>query len=340
MSACAALPAGPAAPARVRCVFVLGPTASGKTALAVHLARRFEGEIVSADSRQVYRSLDLGTGKDLAEYGTGPDRVPFNLIDVADPAEDYHVFRFLAEARRALQEIRQRGRLPIVAGGSGLYLKALLAGYCPEGGPPQPALRRELAAIPDASLADWLRREAPDIAARTDFSQRRRVLRAVEIARTRQQRLPTPAGSEVGLAPLLLGPYYPRAVIHQRIERRLDARLEAGLVAEVAGLHARGLSWERLEWFGLEYRFVALHLQGRLSLGEMRETLLARIRRFAKSQDVWFRKLEREGWPIHWLPGGDRAQAENLVARFLAGETLPAPALRLNETLYGPRTPP
>jgi tRNA dimethylallyltransferase len=318
-------------------VFVVGPTASGKTSLAVALARRFGGEVVSADSRQVYRGLDIGTGKDLAEYGTGPDRVPSHLLDVVEPDADYHVFRFLAEARQALREITARGRLPIVAGGSGLYLQALLSGYSLEGGAPDPGLRQDLEGRTDRDLLECLRREAPDLAARVDSTQRCRLVRAVEIARTRR---PAPDGPwpEPPLDALLLGPYYPRRTMHARIEARLEARLASGLVAEVAGLHARGLSWARLEWLGLEYRFVALHLQGHLTYGQMRETLLARIRRLCKAQDGWFRRFEREGWPIHWLPAGDPVQAGELVRRFLAGEELPPPVLRLNDTLYGPRT--
>lgn len=319
------------------CVFVVGPTASGKTRLAVSLARRFGGEIVSADSRQVYRTLDLGTGKDLAEYGSGADRVPVHLIDVVGPDEAYHLFRFVAEAQAALRDIAARGRLPVVAGGSCLYVNALLGGYGLDGAPPTPELRRGLEGLADAELIGILRREAPDLAARADPSQRRRLVRAVEIARSRGgDTVPAPAA--LRLRPLLLAPFYPRSAIHERIERRLDERLAAGLVAEVARLHAGGLSWERLDWFGLEYRYVAQHLQGRMGFAEMRQTLLARIRRFCKSQDVWYRKMEREGQVIHWLPGGDLPQAVELVRRFVDGAPLPAPVIRLNDVLYGPRS--
>jgi len=333
-SAGTALPAEHATP---RCLFVIGPTASGKTALAVRLARRLAGEVVSADSRQVYRGLDLGTGKDLAEYGAGDDRVPYHLIDIVDPGEDYHVFRFLAGARQAILDIVGRGRLPIVTGGSGLYIKALLDGYRLSGGGPDPGLRQSLAGLSDHELLECLQREAPDLAARVDTGQRRRLLRAVEIARSRVGP-ESAAGPEFRPEALLLAPYYPRQQMHARIESRLDARLAAGLVAEVAGLQARGLSWERLEWFGLEYRFVARHLQGFLDLAQTRAGLLAGIRQFCRAQDAWCRKLEREGHPIQWLPGGDPEQAEALARRFLAGETLPPPVLRLNDTLYGPRT--
>jgi tRNA dimethylallyltransferase len=317
-------------------VFVVGPTASGKTALAVGLAQRFGGEVVSADSRQVYRGLDLGTGKDLAEYGAGAARVPHHLIDVAEPQEDYHLFRFVSEARAAIAAIAGRGRLPIVAGGSGLYVNALLADYGLDGAPPNPALRCELEGATDAELMSMLRQEAPDLADRVDAGQRRRLLRAVEIARSRTLP-PTAVLPTLRLRPLLLGPYYPRAAMHGRIARRLDARLAAGMVEEVAALHASGLSWERLAWFGLEYRCVAPYLRGEVSLAEMRETLFSRIRRLCRAQDTWFRKMEREGKDIRWIPGGDLGVAGELVQRFLAGEVLPPPALRLCDTLYGPQ---
>jgi tRNA dimethylallyltransferase len=326
-----------AAAGEVRCVFVLGPTATGKTALAVGLARVFGGEVVSADSRQVYRGLDLGTGKDVAEYGVGAARVAHHLIDVAEPLEDYHLFRFVSEARAAIAAIAARGRLPIVAGGSGLYVNALLDDYGLDGAAPDPGLRRELESVSDAELMSVLRREAPDLAERVDAGQRRRLLRAVEIARSRNTS-PSRVRPALRLRSLLLGPYYPRATVHERIARRLDARLEAGMVGEVAALHANGLSWERLAWFGLEYRCVGLHLQGKLSLAEMREVLLARIRQFCRAQDVWFRKMERAGKDIHWIPGGEAELAADLVGRFLAGEELPPPVLRLSATLYGPQT--
>ncbi len=327
------------APAGLPCVVAVGPTATGKTRLAVALARRFRGEVISADSRQVYRGLDLGTGKDLEEYGVGAERVPVHLIDIVDPAEPYHLFRFVADAQAALRDVAGRGCLPVIAGGSGLYIHALIHGYALEGTAPSEALREDLAGLSDAELLATLQREAPDLAARVDIHQRRRLVRAVEIARSRAAEPPAgpPPAERLTLRPLLIGPYYPRAEVHARIAARLDARLQAGLIDEVARLHAAGLSWERLAWFGLEYRHVSQYLQGEVDLQGMRETLLARIRRFCKAQDAWLRKIEREGTPIHWLPGGDLAQAVELVERFLAGATLPAPSLRLNEILYGPR---
>jgi len=308
----------------------------GKTRLGVSLARRFKGEIVSADSRQVYRGLDIGTGKDLDEYGAGAERIPCHLIDIVDPTEEYNLFRFLADAPQAINDIAARGKLPIAVGGTPLYLNALLDGYAMEGGAPDPNLRRELEGLATPDLCEMLEREAPDVFARTDLTQRRRVVRALEIARSRQGAPPCPPAAP--LDPLLIAPYYPRQEVHRRIAQRLDSRLRDGLVEEVRALHDRGLSWERLEFLGLEYRCVAQHLQHRMGLAEMCEKLRARIRRFGKSQDVWFRKMEREGKVIHWLPRGDLGKAVRLVEQFLAGTPLPPPEITLKDTLYGPRS--
>ena len=322
----------------VQCVVVMGPTATGKTRLGVALARQFHGEIIGADSRQVYRGLDIGTGKDLKEFGTGPERVPYHLIDIADPTEDYHLFRFVADARQAIGDVLERGHLPIVVGGSALYLNALLDDYSLEGGEPDPELRRSLECLSEEALLEILRREAPDIYARTDQTQKRRIVRAVEIARSR---VPG-SGNDAppALDALLIAPYYKRQVVHERIAARLDERLKEGLLDEVQALHDRGLSWERLDYFGLEYRYVAQCLQGTLTLAEMREKLFFRIRRFCKSQDIWFRKMERAGKIIHWLPGGDLRKAIELVRLFLDGKPLPPPEIALKDTFYGPQSTP
>jgi tRNA dimethylallyltransferase len=298
----------------LRCLVVTGVTASGKTRLAVHLARKFQGEILSADSRQVYRGLDLGTGKDREEYGTGDEAVPVHLLDIVDPGEEFHLFRFLAEAHQALLDIASRGKLPIIAGGSPLYLQALLDGYDLSGGAPDPELRLQLAQLPLPELIEMLRKEAsPALLARTDLTQARRVMRAIEIARSGDLCEPGAALQDS----LILAPKYPRPVCHQRIEKRLDERLDQGLVEEVRQLHANGLSWEKLDWLGLEYRYVARFLKGELSWLDMRQSLLVQIRRFCRRQDIWFRKMEREGKVIHWLPEGDPLLAEQLTSAWL-----------------------
>lgn len=321
-------------------VAVVGPTASGKTRLAVGLARQFGGEIVSFDSRQVYRGLDLGSGKDLDEYrgppGTLP--VPYHLIDLVAPDEEFDLFRFLEHAREAIRDIRRRGCLPIGVGGSALHIKALLDNYRLEGAGVAPELRRDLESRTDDELLCLLAAEAPDLHARVDRTQRRRIVRALEIARTRGAGRETDVADSLALRPLLLGPYFTRPELHARIEARLDARLAAGLVAEVARLHAAGLAWERLEFFGLESRYVSRHLTGALSLSDMRSQLLARIRQFCRRQEIWLRKLEREGKVIHWIPRGDLAEAVAVVQAFLENRPLSPPRLRLSAIHYGPRS--
>ncbi len=281
---------------------VTGPTATGKTALAVRLARRFDGEIVSIDSRQVYRGMDLGTGKDLAEYASGGPPVPYHLIDIVNPAEEYNLAFFVRDAFAAIRNIAGRGRLPVLCGGSTLYLDALLRGYELPGN----ALPRYVPGVP----------------------------------RQRQQGGAPSFQPPFQLEALTLGVYLPRETVRDRIEKRLDARLEAGMIEEVRHLHnLAGIDYDRLEFFGLEYREIARYLQGQLTRDEMRTELLTRIRQFAKRQDGFFRKMEREGVVIHWLPAAEAdGAAEALLTEFLAGRPLPPPQRRMSDTFYGRKT--
>ena len=311
---------------------ITGPTATGKTKLAVHLARRFGGEIISADSRQVYRHMDLGTGKDLDEYGDGADRVPCHLLDVVDPQEDFHLKKFIELALAAMDGIRSRNRLPVIAGGTPLYVNALIRGYDLPGGEPDPQLREELQSLSHEQLMARLQAVAtPEFLKRVDITQDKRIIRAIEIALSPQAE---PIHAEPLDNPLVIAPYYPRKTVRERIEIRLDERLKLGLVEEVRMLHQNGVSWEKLDWFGLEYRYVSRYLKNELTFDQMRTELLAKIRHFCKSQDIWFRKMEREGIAIHWIPEGDTATAESLVARWLAHEPLPKPAIRLADITY------
>ncbi|MBQ9501943.1 MAG: tRNA (adenosine(37)-N6)-dimethylallyltransferase MiaA [Lentisphaeria bacterium] len=287
-------------PAPVKVLAVTGPTATGKTALAVKLAERFGGEIVSVDSRQVYRGLDIGSGKDIEEYGN----IPYHLIDIADPAaEVYNLARFCADAFAAVKDIADRGRLPVLCGGTALYLLALLAGY----------------RLPGTALPP----------------------RNSGMPRTRQA-----GGGEDSFSPpfpldaLVLGVYYPRAEVRERIRIRLDKRLEEGMLDEGKRLLASGVSLEKMEFFGLEYREMARFLAGKCTRREMRDVLLNRIRQFAKRQDIFFRKMEREGHVIHWLDRGDFGTAVRLTGSFLAGEALPPPDFRLTEIVNPSRPVP
>ncbi len=315
----------------IRSLVVTGPTASGKTHLAVELCRRFDGEIVSADSRQVYRGLDIGTGKDLEEYGSGANAVPYHLIDIVEPNEEFHLFRYLDVARKALQDISSRGRLPVVTGGSVLYVKALLDGYDQDGGAPNAELRAELETQSLEALVEILRKEAsPALFRRTDMTQKRRVIRSIELARFGETVKPVPLIDDS----LVIAPFFSRKVIHARIEKRLDERLAQGMLEEVQRLHDQGMSWERMDWLGLEYRFAAKTLTGELTVPQMRDMLLAHIRQFCKRQDGWFRKLERDGRRIYWIRDGNLEEATALVARWLAGKPLPDPTIHLNDIRY------
>ena len=279
---------------------ILGPTASGKTRLAVALARAIQGEIISADSRQVYVGMDIGTGKDLSEYTQGGQRVPYHLIDSVPPGEKYHVRRFQQEARQAMEQIRARGKQPILCGGTGLYIEALLHDYALTGVPINEALRVEHERqTTEALLVRWEKYRPIHPAA--DLSTRKRLIRALEVAEYLAQN----PGFMISSAPLhykVFGLNPPTELRRERITKRLHARLNQGLVAEVEGLLAQGLTPEQLIYYGLEYKYVTEYLVGKLAYDTMVERLNTEIHRFAKRQMTYFRKMERGGIPIHWLP--------------------------------------
>ncbi|HJV67095.1 MAG TPA: tRNA (adenosine(37)-N6)-dimethylallyltransferase MiaA [Geomonas sp.] len=292
---------------------VLGATASGKTALGVELARRLAGEIISADSRQVYRGMDIGTGKDLHEYGG----VPYHLIDVAEPGQEFNLFEFQKHFLNAFQDISQRRKLPLLVGGTGMYLDCILRGYRLSEVPDNPQLRQELAPLSMEELAHRLKQANPALHNSTDLTERPRLLRAIEIAEF------TPASSEPWpeIRPLILGIAWERSVQRERITKRLQDRLAAGMIEEVERLHAQGVPWERLEFYGLEYRFLSRYLQGEISRNDLFQKLNSAIHEFAKKQGNWFRRMETHGIRIHWLNGAENPLAEALEVIRVQGET-------------------
>jgi tRNA dimethylallyltransferase len=291
---------------------VLGSTASGKTKLAVALAQMLNGEIISADSRQVYRGLDIGSGKDLDEY----QDIKHHLIDIVDPGYEYNIFDFQQNVIDAYQEITNKNKLAIMAGGSALYVDSILKGYRLIEVPENIALRASLATLSHDDLVNKLQKLKPNLHNTTDLIDRDRLVRAIEIAQGEHDA----QGSHndfPDLKPLIFAIRWPREVIRQRITERLKVRMEQGLIEEVAQLHAQGVSWETLYFYGLEYRFIAQHLQGQLSKNDCFQKLNSAIHQFSKKQDTWLRRLERNGTNIHWLDGDKDvlAQAMRVIAQ-------------------------
>jgi tRNA dimethylallyltransferase len=284
---------------------ILGPTASGKTCLGVAAAQALNGEIISADSRQVFRGMDIGTGKDLAEYGD----IPYHLIDIVDAGCEFSVFDFQERFVAAFEAIRSRGRLPVLVGGTGLYLDAALRGYRLVKVPENPALRAELAGMDLPELQQRLLLLRPDQHNVTDLADRKRLERAIEIAEGGEGAEPLPLPP---IEPLIFGVHWERTVLRRRITERLRQRLNEGLIEEVAALHRSGIPYETLDYYGLEYRFVAQHLQGLMNRNDMFQKLNSAIHQFAKRQETWFRRMERQGVAIHWLDGAGYPLAELL----------------------------
>jgi len=277
---------------------ILGLTASGKTKVGVQVAQALDGEIISADSRQVYRGMDLGTGKDLAEYGA----VPYHLIDIVDPGYEFNLFEFQRRFVEAFKAIRARGRLPILVGGTGMYLDSVLCGYALVEVPENFTLRQELAHLSDEQLAERLRRISPKLHNTTDLLDRQRLLRAIEIA-TCGQKGPPPDFHLPVLSPIVFGIKWPREILRCRITQRLKDRLQQGMIAEVERLQQKGISLATLESYGLEYRFVAQYLKGAIKRNDMFQKLNSAIHQLAKRQETWFRRMERQGIKIHWVEG-------------------------------------
>lgn len=297
---------------------ILGPTASGKTALGVQAARALDGEIISADSRQVFRGMDIGTGKDLAEYG----EIPCHLIDIAEPGSEFSVFEFQRRFFEAFERIRGRDKLPVLVGGTGLYLEAVLQGYRMVEVPENPQLRAELAGLTDEQLRERLLRMRPEQHNVTDLQERERLVRAIEIAEgtavAERDLPPLPQ-----LRPAVFGLRRERDELRRRIRRRLLERIEQGMIEEAQRLLDSGVSHESLEYYGLEYRFLSRYLRGELNRNDMVQKLAAAIGKFAKRQETWFRRMERRGTSIHWLDPNDEPLGRLLGALGAGGAERP-----------------
>lgn len=279
---------------------ITGSTASGKTALAVALASDLDGEIISADSRQIYTGMDIGTGKDLEEYGS----VPYHLIDIAPAGYKYNLFEYLRDAREAMDNILARGKVPVVCGGTGMYLEALVRGtHLPEV-PINENLRSELSGKSLEELSGILK-TMKNLHNSTDIDTAKRAIRAIEI-QTYYHENPDAARDVTPGIPderaVIVGVDIDRETRRRRISDRLHARIKAGMIDEVKALLDSGIAPEDLIYYGLEYKFVTSYITGQMSLERMTESLEIAIHQFAKRQMTWFRGMERRGFKIHWLP--------------------------------------
>lgn len=281
-------------------ITILGPTASGKTPLAAALAQRVDGEIISADSRQVYRRMDIGTGKDLEDY----QGVPYHLIDICEPGTKYNLFQYQQDFMDAYNDIVSRGKQPILCGGTGLYIEAVLKGYKLSPVPQNEALRKQL----EGKSLDELTKILLELKSKnesnmhntTDVDSAQRAIRAIEIE-TYNLEHPTPRRELPPVDSCIIGVNIDRELRREKITRRLKARLEEGMIEEVRGLMAEGIAADDLIYYGLEYKFVTEYLTGKTTYDEMFARLEIAIHQFAKRQMTWFRGMERRGFVIHWI---------------------------------------
>jgi tRNA dimethylallyltransferase len=290
-----------------RLITILGPTASGKTPLAAALAKEVDGEIISADSRQVYRRMDIGTGKDLADYhvvGHSVADIAYHLIDICEPGTKYNLFQYQQDFYDAYQDIRARGKQPILCGGTGLYIEAVLKGYKLSPVPQNQALRDSLEgkSLDELTklLIDLKEKNGSNMHNKTDVDSCQRAIRAIEIE-TYNMEHPTPCRELPPVDSLIIGVNIDREERRKKITKRLKARLDEGMIDEVKGLLAEGIAPDDLIYYGLEYKFVTEYLIGKLSYEEMFQRLEIAIHQFAKRQMTWFRGMERRGFMIHWI---------------------------------------
>lgn len=301
------------------CVFVVGPTAVGKTSIGVRLAKELDGEIISADSRQVYKGLDIGSGKDLKDYDLDGVHIPYHLIDICDLKTEYNLFNFQEDFYSAFSDIASRGKFPVCVGGTGMYVDNIIRNYAMIPFKENPEERAGLEKKSENELKEILTKEKEKLHNTSEFGDKERMIKAILINRfnmseecrlAREKML----ASRPKVEPLVIGTTLERAELRSRIAKRLKDRLDEGLIEEVENLHAHkeenGAEWPRLESLGLEYRFVSEYLQGKIESKEkLFELLSLAIGQFAKRQETWFRGMEKKGVKIHWLPRTQSVEA-------------------------------
>ncbi len=290
-------------------VTVLGPTAVGKTCFAVKLANKFNGEIISADSRQVYKNMDLGTGKDYQDYNIAGNNIPYHLIDIVDPHDEYNLYKFQSDFYKTFKILYKKNKLPFLVGGTGLYIDSILRKYqLKESSLDNTAIKQYQCFSLD-ELKSKLLSIKPNLHNTTDLNEKDRLIKALIIAETKN----TENVNTQQITSLTIGIKAEREIVKQRITVRLKKRLQSGMIEEVEKLIDEGVTTERLKLFGLEYKFVAMYLSGELNYNDMFQKLNSAIHKFAKRQMTWFRKMEKEGTKIHWLENNEFNAAVALI---------------------------
>ncbi|MEJ2505810.1 MAG: tRNA (adenosine(37)-N6)-dimethylallyltransferase MiaA, partial [Ignavibacteriaceae bacterium] len=291
-------------------ITILGPTATGKTKLAARLAKELNGEIISSDSRQVYKYMNIGTGKDLKDYIVEGQTISYHLIDIAEPTEEYNLYRFTIDFYNAYNKIKEKKKTPFLVGGTGLYVSSIIQNYKLKQADFNSLRRKELEELSEPQLRELLLNLKPNPHNITDQTEKDRIIKAILIEESNSDALPKDIQSPNSLN---IGIKLERDKIRKRITKRLEERLNEGMIKEVKDLLKRGVTFEKLAYFGLEYKYLGLYLEGKLSYNEMFQKLNTAIHRFAKRQMTWFRKMEREGVKINWFEGKDF----NIVLSFI-----------------------
>ena len=298
-------------------IVILGPTASGKTRLAVNLASKYSGEIISADSRQIYKGMDIGTGKDLNEYHINNDDIPYHLINIINPQQDYSVFKFKQDCNTALYNIESNNKVPILCGGTGLYIESILLDYKMPKTKPNLNLRKFLGNKSLDQLKNKLLLIDRNAFNKEYHISKRRMIRSIEIIKDKNNIAMKQQGKNILDKSIVLGINMERPVILSKIKERLHERLEKGMIEEVQLLLNSGISYERLAYFGLEYKFVGKYLSKNINYDEMKQLLNNAINKFSKRQMTFFRRMEKRGIKIHWINSNNIHEIYSLINNFL-----------------------
>ena len=301
-------------------IVILGPTASGKTNLAVQIADKFSGEIISADSRQIYRGMDIGTGKDLAEYKLNEKLISYHLIDILQPSQDYSVFHFQQDFKQIYEDVLEKKSLPILCGGTGLYIESILLNYDMAEVPPNHDLRNILERKSHEELIEKLKKLNLELHNTSDLSSKKRTIRAIEIGLSKEsikQKTENEHFRQFNFCVIGIAPE--RKIVRKRITDRLKLRLENGMIDEVEDLLKNGLPRERLDYFGLEYKFIGKFLNGDLNYNDMLQKLNTSIHQFSKRQMTFFRRMEKRGIQINWINEPNMKLTEPVLSNYFPG---------------------